>query len=215
MICGERPSLTSGVTNQSAGPDLNCKKCGMPTVRIDVFDKLVVTNFFSQLGSPNPFFGTASEFEEHNGAAHSRPNNDVRPFARWVNMRRKDDFLALVINKKIPIVCFGEESFLCLGPGLRNRWFLARTNKVVVKSFSLVQLSDEFLKGGFNVGKNSSEKGQLTRMWWSVHFLCWSVKNEADDLRSRSIDQIVPGQVKRSNILSVVVQTPCCVRQEA
>ena len=132
-----------------------------PTVRIDVFDKLVVTNFFSQLGSPNPFFGTASEFEEHNGAAHSRPNNDVRPFARWVNMRRKDDFLALVINKKIPIVCFGEESFLCLGPGLRKRWFLARTNKVVGKSFrasgrygfSLVQLSDEFLKGGFNVGK--------------------------------------------------------------
>src|SRR4051794_35240707 len=48
----------------------------------------------------------------------------------------KNDFLVLIIDEKIPIICFSEKSLFRLGSGFRH---LARGHEVVMKGFESSQ----------------------------------------------------------------------------
>ena len=59
------------MTDQTASTNLNREEFSIPVIRMDVLYEFVIPNLFSQLRGSDTFFGTASEFQDHDFPVHA------------------------------------------------------------------------------------------------------------------------------------------------
>ena len=162
--------------------------------------QVVITDLFSELSCSNTFFGTTREFNEDHAASFHRPNDYIWSLAGCTNVWRKDYLFVVKVDEQLPIICAGKKSLFWLGLALGG--LLAFPNKTAMKIFagcfgtwygcSLLASEMNFVKFGSIFARTESclqvyrpwsrAYLQLTKMWWSVHFLCPQRGHSADEL---------------------------------